>query len=254
MSRTARAATGAALVGVLLLVAAVAAVVAATAGSGPGGAWADPFFLEEDLSATAEAEVLDVDEGDDWVDVRWTTEDDETVVTGLDWSWSSTLPEVGDSVTVVYDPADPEWSSYAAEDPWVELPSPADEVPDASSADVTAAAAGVVRAAGWTALGALGAAVLAALVTVVAVVRAPAAPRPPSGPVTVAPGWAPPGPWPPAPPHPGPGPHPAGHQAAQPAAHPVAQPAAYPQPTGYPRPGPSSAPPADRPGGWPSPG
>ncbi len=173
--------TGSVLAGVLLLVAMVAGVLAGTTGGG-----VDRFLGEvmaEDLSGSAQAEVLDVDDEFDptWptVDVRFTTDDGEVVVTYVDWEWSDEVPEVGDTVEVAYDPLDPEWA-FAADDPYVDgaaggtPSSPADSV--------------VARAAGLVALGALGAVVLVAVLTVVAVATAPArtVAAPPAGPFPVA--------------------------------------------------------------------
>lgn len=174
MSRAARTAVGGVLAGVLAFVALVSMVMSFGGGGGPG-------LLQgwdvETMDTAATAEVLDVDDDLDWptVDVRWTTEDGEVVVTWVDWQWGE-VPEVGDQVEVVYDAADPEYA-YAADDPYVDGvldgPAPADEAAGTDE-DVAPAGSTLSRTSGWVALASLAALVLTVLATVVAVVRAPA--------------------------------------------------------------------------------
>ena len=239
MSRAVRITVGSVVAGVLAFVALVSGVMAA-AGSGGGG---DPFaFLDAGVDTPATAEVLDVDEYDDWltVDVRWTTPDGEVVVTYVDWEWGE-LPEVGDEVEVIYDAADPEFA-FAADDPYVSdgragagsatYPGPAagsDEVLDEDEAAL-GAGADLSRTAGWVSLAALLGLVVTAVVTIIAAVRVPAAPtqaQVPSGFDVL-----PPLPYPPYP-----------YQHAYPA-----QPQPYSQPPQPPQPRPSQQ------GSWPHPG
>ena len=193
MSRAVRTTVGSVVAGVLAFVALVSGVMAAV-GSGGGG---DPFaLLDAGVDTPATAEVLDVDEDDDWptVDVRWTTPDGEVVVTYVDWEWGE-LPEVGDEVEVLYDAAAPEFA-FAADDPYVsDVRAGAGSSTDPGSAagsdevldkDEAAPGAGddLSRIAGWVSLAALLSLVVTAVVTIVAAVRAPAAPTPaqvPSG-------------------------------------------------------------------------
>ncbi len=180
MSRAVRITVGAVVAGTLAFVALVAGVMSAS-DRGAGGGFFDAFdtqYLDtEYLDTYATAEVLDVDDEWDWptVDVRWTTPDDELVVTAVDWEWTDVMPEVGDDVEVVYDSADPEWA-FAADDPYVDS-APAvtggqeDEPVAATDAAADGGAVGTV--AGWVSLGALAALVVTVVLTVVAAVRAP---------------------------------------------------------------------------------
>lgn len=189
---------GGVVAGTLLLVALVAGVMAA-ASSGPG--WLAEEWFEGSPDSEATAEVLDVDEEEfDWVtvDIRWTTDDGEVVVTWIDW-YDEQLPDVGDQVDIVYDSTDPEYSVFAADDPYVdELTEAGSTVRDEPSgaADGSASAGEV---AGWVALGALVLLVLTVLATVVAAVRAPAPTRHEAGiayqgdPLAWQPGSPPPG-------------------------------------------------------------
>ncbi|MFC6851566.1 hypothetical protein [Aquipuribacter hungaricus] len=245
MSRAARTAAGAVVAGVLAFVALVSMVMSFAGPGGDGPGLFEGWDLET-LDTPATAEVLDVDDNWDWptVDVRWTTEDGEVVVTYVDWEWGE-LPEVGDQVGVVYDSADPEYA-FAADDPYVDGvldgtlggPAPTDEVVGTEDA-VAAEDAALARASGYVALASLAGLVLTVLVTVVAVVRAPAPVRQPHVPsVYEAPlpsgAWGPPG------------------QADQPR-----DPYGYPAATAPPQhaPGPWQAPRTPAPdGSWPTPG
>lgn len=133
MSRGARLAIGLSTAGVLLLVALVSVVVGAVLSAGDSDfAFVDELddaYVDEYLTATAQAEVLDVDDefGWTWVDVRFDA-GAEVVVTGFDWTGSGT-PQLGDTIEVAYDPADPEYA--AAAEP---VQRPADAGPDPSVA------------------------------------------------------------------------------------------------------------------------
>lgn len=181
MSRAVRITIGAVVAGTLAFVALVAGVVSAS-DRGAGGGFFDAFDTQytdtEYLDTYATAEVLDVDDEWDWptVDVRWTTPDDEVVVTAVDWEWTDVMPEIGDDVEVVYDSADPEWA-FAADDPYVDsAPALADGQDDepVETSDAAPGGGAVGAVAGWVALGALAALVVTVVLTVVAAVRAPA--------------------------------------------------------------------------------
>jgi|GEM_PF-4710737 len=173
MSRAVRITVGAVVAGTLAFVALVAGVMAAT--SGAGGGFFDDLAMDS-VDTYATAEVLDVDDDWDWptVDVRWTTEDGEVVVTFVDWEWTDVLPEVGDDVEVVYQAADPEFA-YAADDPYVETVLMLDApVPDDGGSAAADGTDDLTRVAGHVSLAALLGLVITVLITVVAAVRAPA--------------------------------------------------------------------------------
>lgn len=239
MSRAVRITVGSVVAGVLAFVALVSGVMAA-AGSGGGG---DPFaFLDAGVDTPATAEVLDVDDYDpSWpmVDVRWTTPEGEVVVTYIEWERGE-LPEIGDEVEVLYDPADPEYALPAGD---------AAGGPDTSAGSDVAgegeAAPGagddLFRTAGWVSSVALLGVVVTAVVTSVAAVRAPAPPTP----AHLRNGFDV---LPPLAYQPAPGQY-AGPARPGPAPTPCSQP--YPQP--YAQQPPPQAPPPQR-GSWPHPG
>lgn len=176
MSRSVRITVGAVIAGALAFVAIVAGAMSSV---GSYGYYGDPFMEDWTIGVdtAATAEVLDVDDDtyDDWpmVDVRYTTDDGELVVTAVDWEWTDDFPEVGDQVEVMYEAADPEWA-FAADDPYVTEELAAADEGEGTSPD-TAAATGsaVAEVAGWVALAALLGVVLTTVLTVVAAVLAP---------------------------------------------------------------------------------
>lgn len=133
MTRGARLAVGLSTAGVLLLLSLVAVAVGAVLSVGDSdfgfSEGLDDAYVDEFLTSTAQAEVLDVDDevGWTWVDVRFEA-GAEVVVTGFDWT-GSRPPQLGDTIEVAYDPADPEYA--AAAEP---VQPPADPGPDPSVA------------------------------------------------------------------------------------------------------------------------
>lgn len=191
MSRGFRLAIGLTTAGVLLVVSLVAVVVGAVLATGGGSFFpSDPgFYAGYDFSGRADAEVLDVDDEGPWtwVDVRFDT-GDEVVVTALEWT-EDPDPQVGDTVSLAYDPFDPEYGVI----PVAELGDVTGE-PD-SSAPLVAEPGGPLPtgavAAFWTA-GVTGALALVAVVlTLLWSSRAPAGERAPhQTPYAYAPGAA----------------------------------------------------------------
>jgi hypothetical protein len=236
MGRTARAWTGGAVAAALLLTAVIAGITAAVTALGAGD-WEDDWGLGPADGVLAQAEVLDVDEYDDWIGATWIdvrfTADGESVVTAVDW-YQRPTPAVGDTVTVAYERDDPEW----VYDP-VEFP-----VPGTGAADDTGeepageepAGAGSATVAAVVAGAALVAAVLVAGLTVAWTLSTPR--RSPEGSS---------GSWPAG--HPGTfPPHLSQYQAVPPV------PAGAAGPGGAPPAWPATPPAPPPPGGWGTPG
>ncbi len=221
MSRTARIASGAILAGVLLVVALVAGVIAAV-GSASG---VGDILLGPTDPIDARAEILDID--DDpfpgmplFVDISFVDDRDEVVVTYAEWV-STSDPQLGATMDIVYDATDPEFA-WDARDPIV------GGVGDTGDAAADADSSVIPQVATWTALGSLLAALLVGALTVPWALAKPARgqPSPPAA------WYAPPTNYPP-PGHPPPG-------------HP---PPGYPPP-GYPTPGYAPATPPPPPPVW----
>jgi hypothetical protein len=114
IGRTARWAIGLSAAAFVGLVAASTLLVAVAAAFDP--AMDQP--VEADLSAQAAATVLEADTFDDGgttLDVTFTTDTGERVVTWVYWPADLVEPEPGDEVDVAYDPDDPEGALLAAD-------------------------------------------------------------------------------------------------------------------------------------------
>lgn len=192
MTRATRAAVGVVVGFVLLLVAGVAglvAVVAAGQEPGVGSAFSEPVGPFFRAPVTAQAEVLDIDGevggefGWATADVAFTTPDGRTEVSSVDLgpqdSDSPPLPEVGDTIDVVFEAEEPSFV-LRADDPMLTggIPDDGTEAPPSGSetqdrVEEQAALDAVVRRTGGLALVALVGALAVGVVTVLAVRRAP---------------------------------------------------------------------------------
>lgn len=186
MPRSSRAAAGGVVVLVLLLVAAVSGLVAAVAAAQVRGeGWttyeeppAGEFFTDP---VTVQAEVLDVDgdqgDGFGWAsaDVAFETDAGGREVAVVDLGeqdgTSPPLPEVGDTLTVVHERADPSYV-LRADDPML-TGEVVDDVPGVTAEEAREEGEALVARTRALALASLGLAVLVAVLTVVAVRRAP---------------------------------------------------------------------------------
>lgn len=183
MPRSTRAAVGGVTVLVLLLVAAVSGLVAVVAAAQEqDGGWfvsvegpTGDYFVDP---VEVDAEVLDVD-GDDYgwasVDVAFDTEDGGREVALVDLGEqdesSPPLPQVGDTVAVVHERAEPSFV-LRADDPML-TGMPDETVEQPSAEEALAAAQELVARMRTLALVSLALAVASVVVTVVAVRRAP---------------------------------------------------------------------------------